>query len=179
MNRLLRYVALLVLVIFGGCATMTVEECKVARWNDVGMRDGMAGEPLSRLNDLVKDCAEAKVTVDTPSYVRGRDQGLVTYCQLGNAARLGLDGKSYQGVCPAVIDPEFRRRHGMGREVYDSRQQVRNLDSRRLDLESKLRSASTDDARRKLREELSDNDRNLRRARDRVRDAEWALDRLR
>ena len=179
MNRLFLYLAMLALVALSGCATMTVEECKVARWSDVGLRDGMEGQPMSKLNDLVKDCAEAKIAVDTPSYVRGRDQGLMTYCQLGNAGRLGLDGKSYYGVCPASIDGEFRRRHGMGREVHDARQQVRSLDSRRIDLENRLRSANSDDARRKLREELSDNDRNLRRARDRVRDAEWAFDRLR
>ena len=158
---------------------MTVEECKVARWGEVGLRDGLAGEPLSRLNDLVKDCAEAKVAVDTPAYLQGRDQGLITYCQLDNAGRQGLAGKTYQGACPARIDGEFRRRFGLGREVYDANQQVRNLDGRRVDLENRLRSAGNDDARKKLRDELSDLDRNLRRARDRVRDAEWAFDRAR
>jgi Protein of unknown function (DUF2799) len=160
-----------------GCASMTPQECKVANWGDTGLRDGLAGKPLSRLNDLTKDCAEAKVTVDTPSYLRGRDQGLLTYCQPDNATRIGLAGGSYSGACPVQIDGEFRRRFGLGREVFDANQSVRSADSRRIDLENRLRNAPNDEARRKLRDDLTDNDRNLRRARDRVRDAEWAFDR--
>lgn len=181
MRKLIFWLAISIgsLGLLAGCSTMSVEECKVARWSDVGLRDGMAGAPLSKLNDLSKDCAEAKVVVDTRAYVAGRDQGLLSYCQMPNAVRLGLDGKYYNGVCPAAIDGEFRRRVNVGREVRDSREQVRSLDNRRIDLESKLRNAGNDEARKKLRDDLSDNDRNLRRARDRVRDAEYNLDRMR
>lgn len=176
---LLRVLMVLTLTVLGACASMSVEECKVARWGDVGLRDGLAGQPLAKLNDLSKDCAEARVTVDTRAYLQGRDQGLVTYCQLDNAPRLGLAGQNYRGVCPVQIDGEFQRRFAVGREVYDARQQLRSLDSRRVDLENRLRAATTDDARKRLRDDLSDNDRRLRRARDQVRDAEWMLDRLR
>ena len=79
----------------------------------------------------------------------------------------------------ALGDGEFHRRFDLGREVYDIRQQLRNLDNRRIDLESKLRAATTDDTRKRAREDLSDTDRRQRRARDQLRDAEWALDRLR
>lgn len=180
MKRLIRFFLLLApLLVLGGCASMSVEECRIARWNDVGLRDGMAGEPLSKLTDLSKDCAQAHVTVDTRAYLAGRDQGLASYCQMANAPRLGLAGKYYQGVCPVAVDGEFRRRFDIGREVYDARERVRSLDSRRIDLENRLRNAGNDDARKKLRDDLSDNDRNLRRARDRLRDAEYNLDRLR
>ena len=179
MKRLLRYFIVLMLMVLSGCASMSVEECKVARWGDVGLRDGLAGEPLAKLNDLAKDCAEAKVAVDTRAYLQGRDQGLITYCQLDNAPRLGLAGQTYRGACPATIDGEFHRRFDMGREVYDMRQQLRSLDNRSVDLERKLRAATTDDARKRLREDLSDTDRRQRRARDQLRDAEWALDRIR
>jgi len=174
-----RPLALAALVGLVGCASMTVEECKVARWGEVGLRDGLAGAPLSRLNSLVKDCAEAKVVVDTPAYLQGRDQGLISYCRVDQAGQLGLQGGTYAGVCPPPIDGEFRRRFSLGREVYDARAQVRSLDSRRLDLESRLRAATTDDARKRLRDDLADLDRSTRRARDRARDAEGAFDRLR
>ena len=169
----------LVLVLISACTTMSVEECKVARWGEVGLRDGLAGQPLSKLNDLSKDCAEAKVTVDTNAYLQGRDQGLITYCRPDNAVKLGLEGKTYYGACPASIDGDFRRRFSVGREVYDSREQVRSLDSRRMTLERQLRDAQKDDDRRKYRNELSDLDYSLRRARDRARDAEYSLSRLR
>lgn len=178
MQRFSQLLGLSILITLGGCASMSVEECKVARWDDVGLRDGMAGEPLSRLNNLSEDCAEAHVQVDTKAYLSGREQGLQSYCQLPNAQRLGLAGGIYQGVCPPAIDAEFRRRIDIGREVRNAREQVRSMDNRRMDLENKLKNASTDDARKKLRDDLSDNDRNLRRARDRVRDAEYDLNRL-
>lgn len=162
-----------------GCTTMTPSECKTANWHDVGLRDGLAGEPLSELNARTKSCAEAGVQANATQYLQGRNQGLLSYCRLDNAVRLGLDGKTYQGVCAPGIDGEFRRRYSVGREVYQARSALRSQDSRRRSLEDKLRDAGSDEDRRRLREELSDLDRSLRRARDRLRDAEWALERLR
>lgn len=162
-----------------GCTTMTPNECKAANWSDVGLRDGLAGAALSVLNDRVKDCAEAKVAVDTPRYLQGRDQGLIQFCRLENAVPLGLNGKSYDGVCPAVIDGEFRRRYRIARDVHLARNDVRNLDGRLSAAEDRLRSAASDEDRRRAREALRDLDGEMRRARDRQRDAEWVLDRLR
>lgn len=113
-----------------GCATMTPNECKAANWLEVGMRDGLAGAAVSVLDDRVKDCAKAQVPVDTPRYLQGRDQGLLQYCRIENAAPLGLDGKSYDGVCPAAMDVEFRRRFKLGQDVYGARTELRSLDSR-------------------------------------------------
>ena len=172
-------VCTLLIALLSACASMTPEECRLSQWGDVGLRDGLAGEPLSRLSSLSKDCAEAKVAVDTPAYLQGRSQGLLTYCRMDNAAALGLAGKYYQGVCPASVDAEFRRRFGLGREVFDARQQLNSLDGRRPGLERRLNDAKGDDDKRRLRNELSDLDASLRRGRDRVRDAEWQFDRLR
>ncbi len=164
---------------FVGCATMTPSECQTANWSDVGLRDGLAGAALSVLNDRVKDCAEAKVAVDTPRYLQGRDQGLVQYCRIENAVPLGLNGSSYEGVCPVGVDGEFRRRYRIARDVHLARAELRNLDSRVGAAEDRLRSAAHDDERRRAREALRDLDFDMRRARDRQRDAEWQLDRLR
>jgi hypothetical protein len=158
---------------------MDVNECKLANWRDVGLRDGLAGAQLSLLDTRVKDCAKAQVAVDTQSFLRGRNQGLASYCRVENAVGLGLDGKQYQGVCPAGIDVEFRRRVQIGRDVRDLRDELSSLDRRREPLEKRLREAKGDDERRKIRNELGDLDRDLSRARDCLRDAEWQLDRLR
>lgn len=162
-----------------GCATMTPSECQTANWSDVGLRDGLAGAALSVLNDRVTDCAEAKVAVDTPRYLQGRDQGLIQYCRIENAVPLGLNGSSYEGVCPAVADGEFRRRYRIGRDVHLARAELRNLGGRLSAAEDRLRSAASDEDRRRAREALRDLDADMRRARDRLRDAEWAIDRLR
>ncbi len=165
--------------LLGGCATMSADECKVANWNEVGLRDGLEGAALSKLDYRVKDCAQAKVAVDMPRYLQGREQGLLQFCNLENAAPLGLNGASYNGVCPVGIDGEFRRRFRLGRDVYDTRQSVRNLEGHVNNAEDRLRVAPNDDERRRARESLRELDFEIRRARDRQRDAERALDRLR
>lgn len=178
--RIVRLVmSVLCVTAMGACTTMTPDECRVADWANVGLRDGLSGEPLSVLDHRIKDCAEAKVAVDTPRYLQGRDQGLVSYCRVENAVRLGLDGKFYRGVCPVMVDAEFRRRFQLGREVHDARGELHNLEGRRTTLETRLRDAKTDEDRRRLRDELSSLDRDMHRARDRLRDAERSLHRVR
>ena len=163
----------------GGCATMSADECRVANWSDVGLRDGLDGAALSRLDARAKDCAEVKVAVDTPRYLQGRDQGLLQFCQIEKAVPLGLKGGSYNGVCPVGIDGEFRRRFRLGRDVFEARQTVQNLEGNINGAEDRLRAAPNDEERRRAREALRDLDFEIRRARDRQRDAERALDRLR
>ncbi len=169
----------MVCALLNGCATMSADECKVANWSEVGLRDGLDGAALSRLDYRVKDCAEAKVAVDTQRYLQGRDQGLLQYCQIEKAVPLGLNGGTYNGVCPVPLDGEFRRRFRLGRDVFDARQAVRTLEGNINGAEDRLRTAPNDEERRRAREALRDLDFEIRRSRDRQRDAERALDRLR
>jgi hypothetical protein len=193
--------ALLACSFLAACDTMSPQECKVANWNEVGLRDGMSGQTLSLLDERVKDCAKAGTRVETNAYLAGRERGLQSFCRIENAATLGLNGTSYQGVCPPRIDAEFRRRHQAGYAVYALRSKVSDLDSRGENLQRRLRDASRDeekqlknadkeddrkrirkefdDRRRHLRNELSDLDRSLRHARDDLRAAEYTLDNVR
>lgn len=171
--------SLLASLCLAGCTTMSPSECKVSDWNDIGLRDGLAGATLSMLDARSRDCAQAGVAVDTQRYLQGREQGLRTYCRIENAIPLGLDGKVYGGVCPATVDAEFRRRVQIGNDVNNLRSRVQSLDLRYPPLERRLREAKSDDDRRRIRGEMSDLDRDLRRTRDHLRDAELALDRLR
>jgi Protein of unknown function (DUF2799) len=177
--RLFLSLILALSALLSGCATMSADECKVANWGDVGLRDGLDGAALSKLDARVKDCAEAKVAVDTLRYLQGRDQGLLQFCQIEKAAPLGLGGGNYNNVCPVGIDGEFRRRFKLGRDVHDARQAVKNLEGNINNAEDRLRAAPNDEDRRRAREALRDLDYEIRRSRDRQRDAERALDRLR
>jgi hypothetical protein len=183
------------------CATMSPEECKVANWKDVGLRDGLAGNSLTLLESRTKDCAEAKVALDAKSYLSGRDLGLKTFCRMENAVPLGLNGGSYEGVCPPWIDGEFRARFQIGRAVFDKRTEVGYLDDRLTAAERRLRNSDHDegkrlrdvdkederkrirrefdDQRHRIREEIRELDRQLQRARYDLRQAEQALGALR
>lgn len=193
--------ALLVATLLSGCDTMTPDECKSANWHDVGMRDGLAGRTMSVLDGHAKSCAKAGTSVDSASYVVGRQRGLQDFCRIENAAPLGLNGGAYAGVCPASLDVEFRRRHQAGYAVYTLRSQISGLDSRGERLQRRLRDADKDESkqlaatdkdderkrirrefderRRDVRNELRDIDRNLQGTRDALRSAEYALDTFR
>ena len=192
---------LILATLVSACATMSPEECKVANWKDVGLRDGLAGSSLSLLDSRTKDCAEAKVALDAKSYLSGRDLGLKTFCRMENAVPLGLNGGSYEGVCPPWIDGEFRARFQLGRAVFDKRAEVGYLDDRIAAAERRLRNSDHDegkrlrdtekederkrirrefdDQRHRLREEIRDLDRQQQRARYDLRQAEQTLGTLR
>ena len=183
------------------CAVMSPQECQLANWREIGRMDGLAGKPLAFFDERRNECAEADVHADTQGYLSGREQGLRSYCQIGNALQLGLRGESYEGVCPPPMDPEFRRRHRIGFDVHRFREEVAQLDNRSESLERRLHSrehelerhlndADKNDERRhlrqefeneqhRIREEQRDIDRSLQRARDQLRAAEWAMDQLR
>jgi len=193
--------ALALALTLASCATMSPEECRVANWTDVGLRDGLEGKTLGLLNERVNDCAEAGVRVDGNAYLKGRDTGLKSYCRLENAAPLGLNGGSYEGVCPAQIDGEFRRRYQLGYNVYAAHAEAARIDNRQQWLEQRLRQLDRDedkrlrdankeddrrrirrdidDERHRVRDELRDLDRAQYRAREAVRYAEWMLSQLR
>jgi len=200
--RLIRMTgALLIALTLAGCATMSPEECRFANWNEVGLRDGLDGKPVALLGTRASDCAENGVRVDQAAYLKGRESGLRSYCRLDNAVPLGLNGGSYEGVCPPPIEGEFRRRFQLGYNVYAAHAEVARIDNRIQSQERRLRTLDRDedkrlrdadkederrrirreidDERRHIRDELRDLDRNLYRARDYSRDAQWALERLR
>jgi hypothetical protein len=188
---------LLIALSLASCATMSPEECRVANWNDVGMRDGLEGKTLALLSTRASDCAESGVRIDNAAYMRGREAGLRNYCRLENAVPLGLNGGNYEGVCPPQIDGEFRLRYQLGHNVYATSAEVGRIESRMESQENRLRKLDrdedkrvhnadsederrrirrdTDNERRHIRDELRDLDRNLRQARDNQRYAEWAL----
>ena len=193
--------ALALALTLASCATMSPEECRFANWADVGMRDGLEGKTLALLNERISDCAEAGVRVDGNTYLKGREAGLKSYCRLENAAPLGLNGGSYEGVCPAQIDGEFRRRYQLGYNVYAAHAEAARIDNRQQWLEQRLRQLDRDEDKRlrdankeddrrrirrdiddechRVRDELRDLDRAQYRAREAVRYAEWMLSQLR
>ena len=121
------------------CSTMSQKECQVANWRDIGQTDGLAGKNLTFFNERRSDCAEANVQVDQKAYLSGREQGLKTYCQLGNAAQVGLRGEVYEGVCPPAIDQEFRRRYNIGFDIHRFQVEIARLKRRFESLEQHFR----------------------------------------
>jgi hypothetical protein len=130
--------ALIVALVLSGCASMDKDECLTVDWRTVGFEDGAAGYSGDRIARHRKACAEHGVTPDLTLYQQGREEGLTEYCRPANAYRLGAQGSSYGGVCPAELEGEFLSAYGSGRQLYTLESRVANatyqLDSKRREL---------------------------------------------
>jgi len=149
--------ALLGSLLLNGCAVMSPEECTHADWYALGQADGAKGRDRQYLQERISVCAKAQVAADTGRYAQGYAQGLQQYCVVENAFSLGANGGQYKGVCPAAIDPQFRRRFDAGRAIYDTRQEVKRLQERINDKERELTQTHKDEER-KLRDPKSADD---------------------
>jgi hypothetical protein len=170
---------LAVSLLLAGCESLSPAECATADWRQLGVQDGMRGR-TDRAADYYESCSKAGITVNVASYRAGRNEGLQSYCQPGNALNEGLAGNSYEGVCPAPLDPNFRNIHGIAWRDQEARKNLARLQYEQDQMQAELRDAKTaDERKRTLREQLSRSDRRIEEARYAVRDASYQLDRLR
>jgi hypothetical protein len=173
-----RLLPLLLPIVLAGCESLSPAECATADWRQLGMHDGARGQ-LDRIADYHASCSKVGIKVDAAGYRAGRDQGLQAYCRLDNAINEGLAGRSYNGVCLAPFDANFRMFHEAGYREQDARKTLARLQREQDKQQSDLRNAKTDEQKRALREQLARSDRRMDEAREALRSAELRLDRLR
>lgn len=125
-----------VLLLSAGCATLDKNECVNADWQAIGYEDGARGYKASRISQHRKACSSYGVTPDFNLYETGYQKGLYEWCTPGNAYRLGIQGKRYNGVCVNVSESEFLNAYNQGREIYIYQKEVGRQ-------EGKLRSMMT------------------------------------
>ncbi len=125
MNRHTGFVLLaLALAGLSGCATMSGEECVTSDWEAIGYEDGARGYTSEQLGARRKACAKHGVTPDFAAYQRGRQQGLVEYCQPGRGFSVGSGGGRYNGVCSAHNEADFLEAYNAGQHLYALRSNV-------------------------------------------------------
>lgn len=161
------------------CATLDQDECRNANWYNVGASDGRQGEPVGLLDKHRKACAKYAIQPREEEYLAGRGAGLREYCQIDNAFVAGLNGRSYQGVCPPPTDLAFRRYNAAAYEVYRLRREIVSVDDRLYDRERRLEDRKQSlEERHRLRDEIRDLDRRRDQLRSELRTAELILDRM-
>jgi len=172
-------VLMAVSALLAGCESLSPAECATADWQQLGVQDGSRGR-ADRAASYYESCAKAGIAVNVAVYRAGRNHGLQSYCQPANALNEGLAGNSYEGVCPAPMDQNFRNIHGIAWRDQDARKTLARLLREQDQMQAELRdSKTTDDRKRTLREQLARSDRRIEEARYVVRDAAYQLDRLR
>ena len=167
MNVLKTFVLLFV-VALAGCESMSVSECKVADWARVGYTDGSAGTAQGRLADYAEDCGKTGITPDRRAYRQGWDAGIQTYCTPLNGWREGTKGRSGKdAVCQGQMGyAGFARYLDAGLQVYRTEEHMRRNDQETDRLQKQLDTATKDDDKKRLREELRSVDYSQRRLRD-------------
>jgi hypothetical protein len=128
--RLRGSIGVLALVLLSGCAGLGKEECLTADWRTIGYEDGLRGYAAERIGGHRAACAKHQVTPDLNAYTEGRERGLQEYCQPRNGFRAGINGRSYENVCPAASEAAFIDGYRYGRQIYEARSELRGTQGR-------------------------------------------------
>ncbi len=130
-------IALLACAVLASCASVSKEECIAGDWASIGARDGAAGRvgdtQFARHSDA---CAKVQVTPDRSAWARGYAQGLAQYCTPASGVTEGLSGRLYRGVCPVQTRAGFQQGYDLGRDVYDQKQVIAQIDNEMSSLRS-------------------------------------------
>lgn len=164
-----------------GCASLSEEDCLTADWAVMGEADGQQGRPVSEINRYRRQCAQYGVVPDTQAYLEARERGLALFCTHDNGYDQGRSGAPHRLVCPAAVEPDFRRGYDLGRAVYVSLTELRNsndsigynedeIEGLRSDIsnrEETLRSDDlSDEEKRDQRDAISSNERRIKELKD-------------
>jgi hypothetical protein len=113
-----------------GCSGMSEQACVTADWRTIGFEDGTAGRSEGTIGRYRQQCSEHGVAPDLESYRAGHAEGVRSYCKESNGFAVGHSGGSYQGVCPADLEPDFLAEYNSGRRLHELESALGNVDSR-------------------------------------------------
>lgn len=131
----------------GACAShMSEQDCAQADWYQLGVTDGNQGRDLDKFAERTEQCAAYEVAMDQAAYMKGRDQGLESYCTPLGGLYSGCKGQAYKNVCPAALERDFIGPYQQGRDFYQAKSRFESAES---ELENTYN--SIDSKRREIR----------------------------
>ncbi len=180
-GRLLQTLVIFMLLgSLSGCASLSREQCQTGDWYGIGMSDGLNGQPVSRLGQHMRACADYGIVIERQRYLDGHSQGMRNYCRIENAFELGLRGQRYQGGCSPGIDAFFDHANRTAYDVYRLRQELNSIAYQRDRKEDKLHEYGLPhEQRHRLRHAIEDLDRHYAGLRYQLGFSEQELERLR
>lgn len=140
-----------------GCASLSPEQCQRADWRQIGFSDGSSGLSAARINDHAKACAEVGVRPNLDEYLRGREQGMVSYCQAENGFAIGRNGNSPNAAdCPEGMKAAFMEQYRLGYQIHVIEEDLARQESRMHANQRQIR--RNNDRIAAIRDELSKKD---------------------
>ena len=125
--RLLKIPTLLALcALLNGCAVMSKDDCVYANWHRIGYDIAMEGETdkVGQFNKRAKLCAKHGVTADLEDYEAGYAEGMLAFCEVDNAVKMGVRGKgSALQLCPEEENPGFIAAFDAGYRLHELRRE--------------------------------------------------------
>ncbi len=123
MNRSLNILKAIALIgVAGGLAScvphLNRQQCLSMNWYQVGFQDGSQDKYQRNLNSAIQDCAKFKLTVDTKQYAAGWRAGAKKFCTPGRAYQLGVNGSTFNNICPANLAGKFNAAWRRGLRKY-------------------------------------------------------------
>ncbi|ATO20317.1 hypothetical protein BS636_11890 [Acinetobacter sp. LoGeW2-3] len=118
--RLVHVVLTASVLLLSGCTVMSVKECQVADWMDVGQRDGAAGR-YNRFTQYEKACAKGNIQPNQSLYDVGYTKGRFDYCQPVNIFHASLNGGGSYQVCPYAQHAELKPYHEVAAQYYQAK----------------------------------------------------------
>ena len=141
-------------LLLASCASLSPEQCQNPDWRQIGYADGANGLPGSRIQDHASACAKIGDKPDMETYLSGRMEGLVSYCQPENGFDVGRRGTpDNAGDCPPHVRGAFLQNYRQGREINALESQIDTLrgtmDNERREM--RRREDRIEDIRKELR----------------------------
>ncbi|MCV6590004.1 MAG: DUF2799 domain-containing protein [Marinobacterium sp.] len=119
MVNLIRVLSVTGCVLLGGCASLSQNDCRSARWQMIGERDAGWGYEASRVDAHREACFRYGVQPDFAAYQDGYARGLQSYCTYKGGHQAGYKGLSYRHICPKSTEAEFLEGYRLGRQQYN------------------------------------------------------------
>ncbi|MCZ4271863.1 DUF2799 domain-containing protein [Maritalea porphyrae] len=138
MRYLVLTASFLLLAVLAGCATLSKSQCQTGDWQSVGEADGRAGHSTARFSEHNEACSKHGISVDRSLYNKGHAAGLKFYCTPNNAAKVGLAGRSYNGVCTGEMGISFLRIYREANDVHSIDKDIESLQNQIETLTEKL-----------------------------------------
>lgn len=126
----------LVSAALAGCSSMSKQNCEDANWENVGRYDGSQGRPLKDYELAKNQCEIYSRTPDEVAYMKGYNEGLLTYCTEKNGEILGRTGSRYFENCPDNLKSTFLRSYRYGLSQFKVQMNRDRLEAYQLQRES-------------------------------------------
>ena len=107
-----------------GCATLNKQDCLVTDWYELGLNDGWNGGKLNVFDDYQKSCNKYNIEPNRALYIKGRNEGLISYCTPSNGFKYGLAGRHYNNACLPPTEVGFLTNYEIGSNIYDIRRKI-------------------------------------------------------